>query len=96
MIITDEAKEIIKIGLEANNCDCLTAALQQSCCGSSVSFSLASLTSEDKAEIVNEIPVIMDEEIIKRVELVTLYAEDGELLFKDDAPSSCSSCSSCS
>lgn len=96
MIITDEAKEIILQGLEANDSDCLRATLQQSCCGSSVSFSLASLTSEDKAEIINGLPVIMDEEIVKRVELVTLYAEDGELLFKDDAPSSCSSCSSCS
>ena len=95
MIITDEAKEIIKKGFEDNNCDCLTTMQKQSCCGSSVSFSLGTLTSEDKAEMVNGIPVIMDEEILKRVELVTLYAEDGELLFKDDAPSSCSSCSSC-
>lgn len=105
MKITDEAKEILNQGLAANNCDCLTATLQQSCCGSSVSFSLSNLTSEDKPEMVNGIPVIMDDEILKKVELVTLYAEDGELLFQDDAPhddapstgcSSCSSCSSCS
>jgi len=29
MQITDEAKEIIKQGLTANNCDCLQATLKQ-------------------------------------------------------------------
>lgn len=96
MKITDDAREIIKAGLAANNCDCLEAALQQSCCGTSVSFSINKMTDDDKAEIINEIPVIMNDEIQKRVELVTIYAENGELLFQDDAPSSCSSCSSCS
>jgi len=96
MQITDEAKEIIKQGLTANNCDCLQATLKQAGCGTSVSFSLSNLKSDEIAEIINEIPVIMDGEILKRVEKVTLYAENGELLFQDDAPSTCSSCSSCS
>lgn len=96
MIITDDAKEILKKALAENKCDCLQATLKQAGCGKSVSFSLSNLMNDDKAQIINGIPVLMDEEILKKVEQVTLYTEDGELLFHDDAPSSCSSCSSCS
>jgi len=96
MLITDEAKVIVLKGLEANKCDCLKATLKKSGCGSSVSFSLANLSSDVQAETINDIPVIMDEETKKRIEQLTLYVENGELLFQDDAPSTCSSCSSCS
>jgi len=96
MKITDEAKEIVMQGLTANECDCLQAILKQSGCGTKVSFSLSNLKGDDKVEIVNGIPIIMDDDTLKRVEQLTLYSENGELLFQDDAPSSCSSCSSCS
>lgn len=89
MKITDEAKAIINETLAKNECDCLKAMLQKSCCGTSVYISLTKLKPGDEPVSINGVPVMMDNEVKERAETITLATENGKLIIKDDKPSCC-------
>lgn len=89
MKITDEAKSLITEALASNACDCLQVTQQQSCCGTSLNFALAKLKAGEKPVSINGVSVLMDNQTQARTETVTLVAEDGELVIKDDASSCC-------
>lgn len=87
MKITNEAKAVLQGYFADGDNDCLKASIQQSCCGTSLVFSLAKATDEDQTTQINGISVLMDEAAKERSETVTLDVEGGELSLKDEAPS---------
>lgn len=89
MIITDEAKKILEEAFVSNDCDCLKATLQKSCCGTSLVFYLGKLEDGDEAVSINGISVLMEDDVRKRAESVTITVENGELAIHDDASSGC-------
>lgn len=89
MKITQEAKLLIMEGLATNDCDCLQVTLQQSCCGTSVGFSMTKLTEDEEPVSVNGISVMMDNKSRERTETVTLAVENGKLIIQDSASSCC-------
>lgn len=95
MEITNEAKKMLEEVLAANDCNCLKAELKTSCCGSSLGFSLGKLESTDKPVDVNGVQVLMGEGVMERAEAITIAEDNGELVVKDETPSSCSSGCSC-
>jgi len=88
MKITDEAKVILIKELKSNDCDCLKASLQKSCCGTSLVFSMIKSDPIDKPISVNEISVLMDDKTQARAETVTILVENKELIIQDSAKSS--------
>ena len=72
MKITEEAKSLITEALVSNDCDCLQVTLQQSCCGTSLNFSLAKLNAGEKPVSINGVSVMMDNQTQARAETVTL------------------------
>lgn len=89
MKITNEAKAIISELLVSNDCDCLEVMQQETCCGTSIYFSLVKKDADEKTVSINGISVIMDDQAKERTETVTLSEKDGELFVQDDAPSCC-------
>ncbi len=89
MKITDEAKTMLQDLLTKNGGDCLTAILQETCCGTSLMFNLAKTAEGDQPEMINDVPVLMTEEAKQRAEAVTLSVQNGELAVMDEAASDC-------
>lgn len=89
MKITEEAKTIITEALKSNDCDCLQAKLQQSCCGTSLVFTLTKLGSSEKPIAIDGISVLMDNETQERAKTVTITVENEKLVIHDDKPSCC-------
>lgn len=87
MIITNEAKVLLQDILKKENFNCVIAGLMYHCsCGdSTVQFGLGNVEDGDKVYTFNEIPVVMEEETLARTELITIYVENGELMFLDEA-----------
>lgn len=87
MIITDEAKVLLQDILKKENFNCVIAGLHYHCsCGdSTVQFGLGNIEDGDQVYTFNEIPVVMEEETVSRTELITIYVENGELMFLDEA-----------
>lgn len=90
MKITEEAKSLIMEVLVSNDCDCLQATLQQSCCGTSLNFTLKKLRAGEDHISINGISVIMDNKTLERAETATLAAKDGEIIIQDGEQSCCS------
>ncbi len=89
MKITDEAKKILEGVLASNDCDCLKAKLQKSCCGTSLVFNLAKLENGDKSISINGISVLMEDDAKEKAETITIAVVNGELAIQDEAPSGC-------
>lgn len=90
MTITDSAKEMLHEALKASGNDSIQMKLQKSCCGTSLFFQMTKLTEGDiKAIYINEVPFIMDKEVIERTSAVTIDYKDGELVMNDPDASSC-------
>lgn len=89
MKITEEAKKMIEELFSSNDCDCLKATLQKSCCGTSLVFNLAKLKEGDAPISINGISVLMDDDTKKRAETVTITVVNGELFIQDEASSGC-------
>lgn len=89
MQITDEAKEIITIAMDSNNCNCLKVTQQNSCCGTSLYFGLGKLEEGETPVLINGVSVLMDDQTQERAEKVTVAFEGGKLQIVDDAPSGC-------
>jgi hypothetical protein len=89
MKITEEAKTMITEALKSNDCDCLQAKLQQSCCGTSLVFTLTKLESGKKPITIDGVSVFMDDETQERAKTVTIAVENGKLVIHDDKPSCC-------
>jgi len=92
MIITDAARDSLKATLEENGQDSLKVSLQQSCCGTSLYFTVAKKEPEDKVVVVNDINVLMEGEAIEKAETITIQLDDEDkLIVVDSAPAqSCS------
>lgn len=89
MKITEEAGSILKQAFLSNNCDCLKASLQKSCCGTSLVFNLTKLKAGDKSVSIDGIPVMMDSKTQERAKTVTIAVDNGELIIQDEEASSC-------
>lgn len=89
MKITNEAKTMLQEVFTLNDCDCLKAMMQKSCCGTSLVFNLAKLKDDDEPISINGISVLMGDEVKKRAETVTMIVQNGELAIQDEAASSC-------
>jgi len=89
MKITNDAKTMLQEVLTSNNCDCLKAMLQQSCCGTSLVFNMAKLEEGNEPTSINGIAVLMEEDVKQRAETVTIAVENGELAILDEASSGC-------
>lgn len=89
MKITNEAKTIIEEVFAANDCDCIKATLQETCCSTTVAFNLGKLEDGDESTSINGIPVLMEDEVKERAETVTITVENGELAIQDEASSGC-------
>lgn len=96
MEITNEAKKMLEEVMAANDCDCLKAELQTSCCGSSLGFNLGKLEATDKPVTINGVQVLMSEDAMERAEVITIAEDNGELVIKDATPASSCSSSGCS
>jgi len=89
MKITDEAKKMLEEVFASNDCDCLKAMMQKSCCGTSLVLNLAKLEAGDEPTSINGISVLMEDEVKERAETVTITVENGELAIQDEASSGC-------
>ncbi len=89
MKITNEAKTMLEEVFASDDCNCLKAELQKSCCGTSLVFSLAKLADGDEPVSVNGISVLMGDDAKERAEAVTITVENGELAIQDEASSGC-------
>ncbi|SKB00670.1 hypothetical protein SAMN05443428_1468 [Caloramator quimbayensis] len=89
MKITNEAKKMLEEIFSSNDCDCLKAILQKSCCGTSLVFNLAKLKDGDEPTSINGISVLMEDDVKKRAETITITVENGELAIQDEASSGC-------
>lgn len=89
MKITEEAKSMLTELLSSNDCDCVKASLQESCCGTSLVLSVIKLQEGDTPVSVNGVPVLMSEEATNRAESVTITVENGDLVILDGASSGC-------
>lgn len=87
MIITDEAKVLLQDILKKENFNCVIAGLHYHCsCGdATVQFGLGNIEDGDLVYTFNDIPVVMEAETLPRTELITIYVENGELMFLDEA-----------
>lgn len=87
MKITDEAKLMLQDILKKENFNCVIAGLHYHCsCGdSTVQFGLGNIEDGDLVYTFNEIPVVMEAETLPRTDLITIYVENGELMFLDEA-----------
>lgn len=90
MIITNEAKMLLNEALIANSSNCVEAMQRKTCCGTTLVFNLIKLNPDDKPILINGISVMMDNEAQKRAEAVTIDVENGKLIVRDEASSSCS------
>ncbi|MCK9340210.1 MAG: hypothetical protein M0P37_00460 [Synergistaceae bacterium] len=89
MKITNEAKTMLEGAFASNDCDCLKAVLQKSCCGTSLVFNLAKLEEGDEPTTINGISMLMEDDTMERAETVTITVENGELAIQDEASSGC-------
>jgi Fe-S cluster assembly iron-binding protein IscA len=89
MKITPEAKLIIDEALIANKSDCLLVQVQESCCGEQMNFALGTAKETDRIVSVDGISVVMDDEIQKKLESVTINADKGQLFIHDTNASNC-------
>ncbi|GAU79917.1 hypothetical protein [Fusibacter sp. 3D3] len=89
MKITNEAKTMLEGAFGSNDCDCLKAVLQKSCCGTSLVFNLAKLEDGDEPTSINGISVLMEDDVKERSDTVTITVENGELAIQDEASSGC-------
>lgn len=89
MQITDAAKKILGEALAEQQCNALRLHTQSSCCGRSLQFELAVLGAEGKAEMINGLSVLMDDDTRKWTGTVTVDA-DGEKLTLINSESCCS------
>lgn len=87
MKITDEAKILLQDILKKENFNCIIAGLHYHCsCGdATVQFGLGNIEDGDQVYTYNDIPVVMEEETVLRTDLITVYVENGELMFLDEA-----------
>lgn len=87
MIITDAARDSLKATLEENGQDALKVSVQQSCCGSSLYFTMAKKEENDSVVVVNGINVLMEGEAMVKAETITIELDDEEkLVVTDSAP----------
>jgi len=95
MQISDEAKKKFEELFAANNCDCLKAMVEKSCCSSSLVFDLVKLEANDKAVSINGVNVLMDDEAKEKAEMISITVNNGELAIKDESSCSCGCGSDC-
>lgn len=89
MQITDAAKKIISEALAAEQCDSLRLHTTRSCCGKSLNFELVKIGADEKADMINGLSVLMDDDTRQWTGTVTIDAE-GEKLTLNDSASCCS------
>ncbi|WP_317854784.1 hypothetical protein [Chakrabartyella piscis] len=79
MKITESAKEVIMNILEANGAAALTMFTQSSCCGNSLGFEMVGVIEEEQPEMIDGVPVFMDDETKAWTGEVTIDADGGKL-----------------
>lgn len=89
MTITNEAKLLLGNLFESNDEDCLKIELKKTEKGSSLLFNLVKLGPNDKPIYINDIPVLMDELVLKRSKTVTISVTEGDLVINDPTATNC-------
>jgi uncharacterized protein YbaR (Trm112 family) len=89
MKITEEAKIILLEAIASNKADCLLVSQQTTCCGTSLAFSLANLKEGEASELIDGIPVFLEEAVRELVGKVTIQAENGQLFVHDENAAAC-------
>lgn len=81
MQITNEAKAIIKQALEAEQSDGIRlSTTRSSCCGGkSLNIELVKIEADEKADMINEIAVLMDEDTREWTGDVIIDGKEGKL-----------------
>ncbi len=85
MQITDAAKKIIIEALKAEQCDGLRLHTTRSCCGKSLNFELVKTGANEKPDMINGIPVLMDDDTRQWTGTVIIDAEEEKLTLNDSA-----------
>lgn len=89
MQITAEAKDLLLDELKKNNASCVLVRELKSCCGTQLNFSLAKTKKEDKIELIDGVPFLMEAAIKLKTEKVTIKAENSQLFIHDENDSKC-------
>ncbi|WKY43767.1 hypothetical protein Q5O14_14175 [Eubacteriaceae bacterium ES2] len=93
MIITDQAKSVLKEKMKESGQDALQIALQEGCCGTTVYFTFTTSKPEDQAVMINGINVLMADQTLAKVKAVTIKTDSqGKLQVEDGAQSSRGCC----
>lgn len=82
MIITDEARDMIKELLKQNQCNCIQVHVIQSCCSSSLEFEMIKTESKDII-MFNDIPFQMDFEARVMTKSKIIEVENSELMINN-------------
>jgi len=89
MTITNEAKMLLGNLFESNKEDCLKIKLEKNSKGTSIVLNLVKQGPNDKPIYINDIPILMDEEVLKRGEQITISVAEGDLVINDPSATSC-------
>lgn len=79
LTITNSAAEMLKNLIKENGADGLQAFMAQSCCSASPAFQMVRFEEGDQPEIINEIPVLMDDDVKGEIDQAIIDVADGEL-----------------
>lgn len=88
MIITDEARDLLKQLMEEEHKDCLTIEINDCACHSQL---IVDFTWEaNPTHIINGLPVKMSQQVAEKLSNTTINVKNGKLTFKDT--NSCAGC----
>lgn len=95
MDVSEKAKELLKKSMKDNDCDCLHVTTESSaCCGVSLNFTIEQMKTGDQPTVINGIPVIMNQQVLKETEALKIDVENGQLVINEGI-SGCSCGSNC-
>lgn len=95
MKITDEAKSVLQNTMKENNLDGLRVVIQETCCGKSPVVGFDTYAQDETPEIINEIPVVIEEDAKEDIENVVIDLVNGELALLNTVCSCSGGCSGC-
>ncbi|MFI3225830.1 MAG: hypothetical protein R3Y09_00355 [Clostridia bacterium] len=92
MTITENAKEILLEVIKNNGVDALSMYTQASCSGNSLGFNLAQSTEDSKPEMIDGVPVFMNDETRAWTGDVIIDAQNGQLTLINPNATGCAGC----
>lgn len=90
MQITDGAKKIISEAIAEKECNGIQLYTEKSCCGGTLQIALVVISEDEKADVVNGVSVLMDDETRQWTGNITIDEEGGQLKLIDASSCCCS------